>query len=102
LTKCNPIAMKQELSLGDVLKSWLKDDKVKHKLMQAKVVNGWASICGSFIAEHTTRVYLHNSELVVTVNSAPLRHELLLGQDLIIRNVNDFLGEPYIKSIKIY
>lgn len=94
--------MKQELSLGDVLKNWLNDDRVRHKLMEAKVKTGWPSICGPYIAEQTTQIYLQNRDLVIVVSSAPLRHELILGHDLILQNVNEFLGEAYVKSVKVY
>lgn len=94
--------MKNEESLGQVLRSWLKDDRIRRKVMEAKIIQGWPVICGSMIAADTTQLRLDGRVLTIMVRSAPLKQELLMGKDLLLKHIEEYLGENYVQDVKIY
>lgn len=94
--------MKNEESLGQVLRSWLKDDRIRRKVMEAKIIQGWPVICGSMIAADTTQLRLEGRVLTIMVRSAPLKQELLMGKDLLLKHIEEYLGENYVQDVKIY
>jgi predicted nucleic acid-binding Zn ribbon protein len=94
--------MKNEESLGQVLRSWLKDDRFRRKVMEAKIIQGWPVICGAMIAADTTQLRMEGRVLTIMVRSAPLKQELLMGKDLLLKHIEEYLGENYVQDVKIY
>jgi len=94
--------MKNEQSLGEVLGNWLKDERFRRKVQEAKLINGWSKICGEMIAADTTQIRLQDKTLTVKVKSAPLRQELLIGKNLLLQHIEEYLGERIIDDVKIY
>lgn len=94
--------MKNEESIGQVIQHWLKDEKIKRKVIEAKIISSWPSICGPLIAKHTQKIYLDQQTLVVQIQSATMRQELTLGKELLIQHINEYLKENYIQCVKIF
>lgn len=94
--------MKNEQPLGSILKDWLKDDRIKRKLMEAKIITGWSAICGEFIANYTNKLSLNGRILIIHVTSAPLRNELVMGKPILLSNINEYLGETYVEDVQIF
>jgi predicted nucleic acid-binding Zn ribbon protein len=93
--------MKNDQSIKEVLQSWLKDEKIKRKTMEAKLIIHWAEITGPLISKYTREIKIDGKVLVIKVESAPLKQELLIGKDLLLKNVNAFLEERYLTDIRI-
>jgi predicted nucleic acid-binding Zn ribbon protein len=62
--------------IQDVLKLWLKTNKVSRRVDESALFEQWKEIVGPGIAEHTRVIDAADGELVVEVNSAPLLQEL--------------------------
>jgi predicted nucleic acid-binding Zn ribbon protein len=97
-----PNDMKNEQSVSEVLQMWLKDERFRRKVQEAKLINGWSSICGDMIAADTSSIRLQDRTLTIKVQSAPLRQELLMGKDLLLNHIEEYLGERIIDDVKIY
>lgn len=82
--------------------SMLGDLKLKEPYFEAKLQLEWENIVGSLIARHTIKIQVKAKVLSLQIDSAPYRQEVVFQQQTIIARVNDFLGEDYIETIKVY
>ena len=51
------------------------------------------------IASYTSQLYIKNETLYVHLTSAPLRQELMMGRELLVRNLNKHVGATVIRNI---
>ena len=91
----------EEKSIGDTVKSWLKNNGMEQKLNEIKISNRWEELMGKAIASRTTDIKITNAKLQITVNSAPLKAELLLNREKIQKIMNEELGTVFIKDVVI-
>lgn len=90
---------KENLSLADVLKGFIKENNLDKGLTKIDTQNAWYAVMGKSIEAYTNSVELKNSTLVVRLSSAPLRQELSYGKTKIIKNLNEYLRQEVIKEI---
>jgi len=83
---------KNDQKLGDAIKEMLKLYRLDEKIDEHALVRSWEKAVGPMIARHTTDIYVSNKKLVVTVDSAPLRQELLYQRSKIIKDLNAMVG----------
>ena len=89
-------------SLSDAMGDLLKDFRLEDKYNESKLIADWEKIMGSAIAQRTTRLYIRDRVLYISVESAPLRHELSISKDLIIRRLEEEAGVKVVDDIRIY
>jgi len=85
--------------LKEVIEYMLKVYKLENGLKDHNIKAAWDDIVGKQIAKHTVNVELKNKYLYVQLDSDVLRHELSYGKSLIIKKVNEFLGEEKVEKI---
>ncbi len=90
-----------EYSIGDALKQFLNQSKLKGSIMALKIDEAWEQIMGKTIARYTDKIEIHGQTLYITTNVAPLKQELLYKKDRILELVNEALGEKLIKEVVI-
>ena len=87
------------------LKEWLKifsqSPQIRSRLYQTRVEKMWAEIMGPMISTYTRRIKLDGQVLLIFVDSAPLRSELTIMKETILKSVNQRLGEEYVKEVRI-
>lgn len=91
----------QDRPLKDIIGSWLQDPRVKEKLTEAKLLDKWGDIVGAVIAQYTRRIYVSDRKLYVQLDSPVLKHELHLGRAMLLRNINEYLGDGFLKEVII-
>ena len=88
------------------LKEWLKifsqSPQIRSRLYQTRVEKMWAEVMGPVIKSYTSRIKLDGQVLLIYVNSAPLKAELSMMKETILKSVNERLGEEYVKEVKIF
>ncbi len=89
------------VKLGDVLQQFLSQEKLDIKISQNVVRNSWSEIAGEMVARRTTNIQFQNKTLLVTIDSAALKHELSYQTEALITNVNKFCGYRLIDSLVI-
>ena len=82
-----------EQSIKDVLKEMVDYYRLRSRLTQTEVEHIWARAMGPAIANYTRDIKVLNKKLFVTIESAPLRQELSMGRDKILRILNEELKE---------
>ncbi|QYA27013.1 DUF721 domain-containing protein [Gramella sp. MT6] len=89
----------EEMKLGDLLKSFVDENKLDKGLNQVKIRDVWNSQMGPAIEKYTTAIKLKNDTLFVQLSSSVLREELSYGKEKIIRNLNEEMGQEIISKL---
>ena len=90
-----------EYSLGDALRKFLDNSRIKGSIQALQIEEVWEQIMGKTIARYTDKIQIHGSTLYINTSVAPLRQELLYQKDKIIQRVNEALGERVIREVVI-
>ncbi len=86
-------------SLGEVLKEYIKEVQIERKLKEVDVVQSWEDLLGKTIAHYTTKIYISNQVLYVTISSAVVKNELFMMREEIKRKINERAGEEIVRTI---
>ena len=89
----------EEMKLGDLLKSFVDENKLDKGLNQVKIRDVWNSQMGPAIEKYTTNLMLKKDTLYVQLSSSVLREELSYGKEKIIRNLNEEMGQELISKL---
>lgn len=90
-----------EYSIGDALKHFLKHSRLKGSIQALQIEDVWEKIMGKTIARYTEKISINSQTLYITTHVAPLKQELLYQKDVIVKRVNEALGENVIKDVVI-
>lgn len=90
-----------EISLQDAMKQFLKNSKFKTYIQAIQIEEAWEQIMGKTVAKYTDKIQIIGTTLFISTSVAPLKNELLYQKDIIIKRVNDALGEKTIKEVVI-
>ena len=90
-----------EYSLGDALRKFLDNSRLKGSIQALQIEEVWEQIMGKTIARYTDKIQIHGSTLYINTSVAPLRQELLYQKERIIQRVNEALGERVIREVVI-
>ena len=71
--------------------------KIQHDLKL--IQDAWRTELGEMINGYTTRFFIKNGRLEITLTSAPLRAELSMSKSKLIKLLNDKIGSELIKEI---
>ena len=91
-----------DLHIKDVLKKFIKDqDVVGDQYYAQKVRNFWKERFAESINTRIRDISLYRGKLTVSVDSAPLRHELFMNRDKIKSEINEHLGENIVRYLEL-
>jgi len=90
-----------EYSLGDALRKFLDQSRLKGSIQALQIEEVWEQIMGKTVARYTDKIQIHGHTLYIDTTIAPLRQELLYQKETILRRVNEALGEVVIKEVVI-
>ncbi len=90
-----------EYSMGDALKQFLKQSRLKGYVQALQIEDVWEKIMGKTIARYTEKISIHGHTLYITTTVAPLKQELSYQKPKIIKLVNEALGENSISEVVI-
>lgn len=90
-----------EFSLGDAMRQFLKQSRLKGSVQALQIEDVWEKLMGKVIARYTDKISIHGSTLYISTTVAPLKQELVYQKEKIISRVNEALGERVIKDVVI-
>lgn len=90
-----------EFSLGEALKQFLNQSRLKGSVQALQIEDVWEQIMGKTIARYTDKIRIHGNTLYISTTVAPLKQELLYQKEKIIQRVNESLGEKVINEVVI-
>jgi predicted nucleic acid-binding Zn ribbon protein len=68
-------------------------------LNEYRLVQAWKEVVGPAITKYTSNLYIKNQILYVHLTSSVLRQELMMGRDILVRNLNEKVGAQVIVNI---
>lgn len=88
-----------EQSIGEVFRQMLNDYKLNEKYCDAQLQELWPKLMGNIIAKETSELFLRHKKLYIRLQSAVLKHQLVLGRHQLIKLFNDELGIQAIEEV---
>lgn len=85
--------------IGLLLRRFMREEGLETPLNEQRLINAWKDVLGPTIASYTGNLYIKNQILYVHLTSAPLRQELMMGRDLLVKNLNKHVGATVITNI---
>ncbi|MDR1004621.1 MAG: DUF721 domain-containing protein [Prevotellaceae bacterium] len=89
----------QAKSIGDLIRVYLRQESLETPLNEQRLVNAWGEVMGETILSYTKGLFIKNQVLYVHLTSAPLRQELMMGREMLVRNLNRHVGATVITNI---
>jgi hypothetical protein len=86
-------------NIEDLLKSFVKENKLEKGLEKVNVETAWRDLMGNGVNSYTSNIKLHHNTLYVELSSSVLREELSYGKEKIIKMINDSLGKIIIHKL---
>ena len=74
--------------IGDMIRKFFRLNGLESPLNEYRLVQAWKDVVGPAIAGYTSNLYIKNQILYVHLTSSVLRQELMMGRDLLVRNLN--------------
>lgn len=85
--------------IGDVLRQFIRQQGLETPLNEYRLVDAWKDVVGPVIARYTTNLFIKNQVLYVSLSSSVIRQELMMGREMLIRNLNAQVGSQVIVNI---
>lgn len=85
--------------IGDVIRKFFRINGLESPLNEYRLVQAWKDVVGPVISKYTSNLYIKNQILYVQLTSSVLRQELMMGRDILVRNLNEKVGAQVIVNI---
>ena len=85
--------------IGDMIWKFFRQNGLESPLNEYRLVQAWREVVGPVITHYTSNLYIKNQILYVHITSSVLRQELMMGRDLLVRNLNNYVGAQVIVNI---
>lgn len=85
--------------IGDMIRKFFRQNGLESPLNEYRLVQAWNDVVGPVITRYTTNLYIKNQVLYVHLSSSVLREELMMGRDVLVRNLNQKVGAQVIVNI---
>ncbi len=85
--------------IDDLLKSFVKENKLEKGLDKVTVEAAWRDLMGNGVNNYTNSIKLHQDTLYVELSSSVLREELSYGKEKILSMLNEALGKDLISKL---
>jgi len=82
-----------------VMNDMFKQYQLSGKMREKQILNAWSSIMGETIAKRTSKKFMKNGVLFVSINSAPLKNDLMLSKEKIIAHYEETFEKGILKDI---
>lgn len=85
--------------IGKLIQQFLRQESLESPLNEQRLLDAWPQVLGATIASYTRELFIRNQILYVHLTSAALRQELMMGRELLVRNLNQKVGATVITNI---
>jgi len=85
--------------VSNAIQELLEIYKLNRKYQEMLVCSNWDKIMGPIVANRTTKVYIENKVLFVYLDSAPLKHQMMLQRERVLALVNTAANQPLVIDI---
>ncbi len=82
-----------------MIRKFFRQNGLESPLNEYRLVQAWNDVVGPTITRYTSNLYIKNQILYVHLTSSVLREELMMGRELLVRNLNQQVGAQVIVNI---
>jgi predicted nucleic acid-binding Zn ribbon protein len=86
-------------SLAEVMNDYIREMNLGKKLKEVDILDSWDDIVGKAISSRTSKVFIKDSILYVSLKSSIVRNELMMIKEALREKINERSGEEVIKDI---
>ena len=86
-------------AIGDMIRKFFRVNGLESPLNEYRLVQAWKDVVGPVITRYTSNLYIKNQILYVHLTSSVLRQELMMGREILVRNLNEKVGAQVIVNI---
>lgn len=87
---------------GEVFRNFLRAYKLEKKYDETLLIHSWEKIMGTPIAKRTQKIFIKEQSMYIYLNSAPLKQQLSMEKNRIIKLLNEEAGKTVIENIYFY
>lgn len=89
----------EDIHIKDAINQMLDKYKIRKKFDETALIAAWPSIIGAGIANRTQNIYIRDRKLFIKVESAVVKHELVLMRSQILKRLNEHVGQDVIDEV---
>jgi len=89
----------KDLNMKEAIKQMLKVYRLDRKFDETSLIAAWPELIGPAIANRTTQLYIRDKKLYVKVESAVIKHELMLMRRQILGRMNEHVGKVIVEEL---
>jgi hypothetical protein len=90
---------KHTTTVKDAMSAMLKSYNINIKFDETNLITAWEKIMGKAVANRTSKIYVKDSVLIITMNSAPLKHELNNSKAKVLALFEKEFGRQVVKDV---
>jgi predicted nucleic acid-binding Zn ribbon protein len=91
-----------EQNMSEALSLFLERYRLRRGFDDTLVLNAWDEVLGPSVTRQTTSKRLQNKVLIVQLESAVVRKELLMVKSKIISSINEHVGREAITDLNLF
>ncbi len=95
------VRFQDEQSIKDLINQLVDQNKLKPKLLEAKLIAEWPRIIGEPIAKYTEKIQIYKGKVTLTISSPALRNELNYQRKALADLINKELNCDFIEDVVI-
>lgn len=85
--------------IGKLIQQFLRQESLEAPLNEQRLMASWKEVLGPTINFYTKELFIKNQILYVHLTSSVLRQELMMGREILVRNLNNHVGATVITNI---
>lgn len=85
--------------IGKLIQQFLRQESLEAPLNEQRLIAAWKDVLGPTIHSYTKELFIKNQVLYVHLTSSVLRQELMMGREMLVRNLNSQVGATVITNI---
>ena len=93
------LKQKRSKFLGDAIGEYFKSNKLNDKFQESLLQHEWKIIAGDLVAKYTSSIYLKEDRVILKIENAPLRNELLMNKRQLLQNIKEHMANEHIRDI---
>ena len=89
-------------SFKDAFGRFLKEESLEERFSEKRLIQSWGKIMGAPIANRTSKLFIKDKTLFVTLSSAPLKQELTNAKDKVLELIHKEFGKTVVDEIRFF
>lgn len=89
------------VQIKDVLDDMISEMRIGGKMNEMNVRKHWHELMGTYITNHTQKIYFNKGKIFIYIESSALKQELYMAKAKIITSLNERLQENLVDDLII-